>query len=71
MAATGDTILPKDLPDEVREPKAASGTDSLDILFDRIAQALRAQHPGEEMAALNAAMEARLPENTAKATPKK
>ncbi len=71
VAATGDTILPKDLPDEVREPKAAGGTDSLEPLFDRIAKALRAQHPGAEMTILNAAMTSRLPEGASKAAAKK
>ena len=71
VAATGDTILPKDLPDEVREPKAAGETESLEILYDRLAKVLRAQHPGEEMTTLNAAMESRLPEGAAKAAPKK
>ena len=72
VAATGDTILPKDLPDEVREPKAAAhGGESLEGLYDRLAKTLRAQHPGEEMATLQAAMESRLPEGALKAAPKK
>jgi two-component system nitrogen regulation response regulator GlnG len=63
VAATGDTILPKDLPDEVREPKAAAHNgESLESLYDRLAKALRAQYPGEEMAELIEAMESRLPE---------
>jgi nitrogen regulation protein NR(I) len=73
VAATGDTILPKDLPDEVREPKAAvvAGGESLEPLYDRLAKALRAQHPGEELAALLEAMESRLPEGGAKPAAKK
>ena len=71
VAATGDTILPKDLPDEVREPKAAGGTESLEPLFDRVAKALQAQHPGAEMTILNAAMASRLPEDSTKTAPKK
>ena len=71
VAATGDTILPKDLPEEVREPKAVAGTESLEPLFDRLAKALQVQHPGEEVTTLNAAMAARLPAGTAKAAPKK
>ncbi len=71
VAATGDTILPKDLPDEVREPKAAGGSESLEPLFDRIAKALQVQHPGAEMTILNAAMASRLPEGAVKAAPKK
>ncbi len=72
VAATGDTILPKDLPDEVREPKAANaaGAEALEPLYDRLAKALRAQHPGEERAILLEAMESRLPES-GKPTPKK
>jgi nitrogen regulation protein NR(I) len=68
VAATGDTILPKDLPDEVRDPQAAAPAvgEPLESLYDRLAKALRAQHPGEEMAALIEAMEARLPEADAK-----
>jgi len=72
VAATGDTILPKDLPDEVREPAAAAQVgESLEGLYDRLAKTLRAQHPGEEMATLQAAMESRLPEGTLKVAPKK
>jgi len=72
VAATGDTILPKDLPEEVREPATAGRSgESLEALYDRLAKALRAQHPGEEMATLHTAMESRLPEGTVKAAPKK
>jgi DNA-binding NtrC family response regulator len=75
VAATGDTILPKDLPDEVRDPKAADssiiGGESLESLYDKLARTLRAQHPGEEMATLIEAMESRLPEGDAKPTAKK
>jgi len=63
VAATGDTILPKDLPDEVREPKLAGAAgEALEPLYDRLAKALIAQHPGEEMATLQTAMSSRLPE---------
>jgi two-component system nitrogen regulation response regulator GlnG len=72
VAATGDTILPKDLPDEVREPKAAAQNgESLESLYDRLAKALRAQHPGEEMTTLHEAMDARLPETAPKKRAKK
>jgi len=73
VAATGDTILAKDLPDEVREPKtsSAAGSESLEPLYDRLAKALRAQHPGEERTALLEAMESRLPEGGAKPASKK
>jgi nitrogen regulation protein NR(I) len=66
VAATGDTILPKDLPDDVREPTGAAeispaATESLEELYDRLARALREQHSGDELTALLAAMEPRLP----------
>ncbi len=75
VAATGDAILPKDLPDEVRDPKGAasvvSSGESLESLYDKLAKALRAQHPGEELAKLQEAMESRLPESEAKPAAKK
>lgn len=73
VAATGDTILPKDLPDEVREHKAAPGAagESLESLYDRLAQALRAHHPGEELARLHEAMAARFPESAEKPAAKR
>jgi nitrogen regulation protein NR(I) len=75
VAATGDAILPKDLPDEVRDPKGADSIagngESLESLYDKLAKALRAQHPGEEMTALQEAMQTRLPESEAKPAAKK
>ncbi|MEJ1972018.1 MAG: hypothetical protein WDM96_05935 [Lacunisphaera sp.] len=72
VAATGDTILPKDLPEEVRERRTVSLNDEpLENLYDRLAKALRAQHPGEEMATLQEAMASRLPEGEGKIAVKK
>jgi two-component system nitrogen regulation response regulator GlnG len=72
VAATGDTILPKDLPDEVRTGEGGPvGGESLESLFDRLAKALRAEHPGEERKALQEAMASRLPEADGKAVGKK
>ncbi len=73
VAATGDTILPKDLPEEVRErrPGALGDEASLEGLYDKLAKALRAQHPGEELATLQAAMATRLPEGEAKPAQRK
>ncbi len=73
VIAQSDTILPKDLPDEVREPSAAGhSSESLEELYDRLAKALRAQHSGEELAALHVAMVTRLPgEKVKPAAPKK
>ena len=72
VAATGDTILPKDLPEEVRETSSAmSMNEPLEQLYDRLAKALRARHPGEEMSTLQEAMESRLPESETKPAAKK
>jgi len=72
VAATGDTILPKDLPEEVRETSTAmSGGEPLEQLYDRLAKALRARHPGEEMSTLQVAMLTRLPESETKPAAKK
>ena len=71
VAATGDTILPKDLPEEVRERRTVSLNDEpLENLYDKLARALRAQHPGEELATLQEAMASRLPEGEGKAAKK-
>jgi two-component system nitrogen regulation response regulator GlnG len=69
VAATGDTVLPKDLPEELRAPDATMG-ESIESIYDKLAKALRAQHPGAELATLTAAMESRLPAE-AKPAPKK
>jgi two-component system nitrogen regulation response regulator GlnG len=74
VAATGDAILPKDLPDEVRDPKLAASvvdTESLESLYDRLAGALRARHPGEELARLQEAMAIRFPDGESKAAARK
>ncbi len=72
VAATGDTILPKDLPEEVRERRTVTlNGEPIEQLYDKLAKLLRAQHPGEEMAALQAAMATRLPEPEGKAGAKK
>jgi len=72
VAATGDTILPKDLPEEVRENRSVSlDEEPLEALYDKLAKTLRAQHPGEEMNTLQAAMATRLPETEGKAAGKK
>jgi len=72
VAATGDTILPKDLPDELRQSAGASGgAESLEQLYDKLAKALRAQHPGDELKSLTAAMASRLPAAESKPAAKK
>ncbi len=72
VIAQGDAILPKDLPDEIREPVAAEKiSESLEELYDRLAKALRAQHPAEETKTLLTAMASRLPEAEVKPAAKK
>ncbi len=73
VAATGDAILPKDLPEEVRLGIAApvAGGEPLESLYDKLAKALREKHAGEEMKTLLEAMQTRLPESDVKAAPKK
>jgi hypothetical protein len=50
---------------------AMAGGEPLEQLYDRLAKALRARHPGEEMTTLLAGMETRLPESEAKPAVKK
>ena len=73
VIAQGDAILPKDLPEEVRESSAAGKSDeSLEGLYDKLAAGLQAQHAGAEMKTLLEAMASRLPEaETKTAAPKK
>ncbi len=62
VIAQGDTILPKDLPDELRNAAVAGTTgESLDELYDRLGKALRARHPGDELKILLEVMSSRLP----------
>jgi nitrogen regulation protein NR(I) len=73
VAATGDTILPKDLPEEVRLGIAApvAGSEPLESLYDKLAKALREKHAGEEIKTLLEAMQTRLPEGDFKPPAKK
>ena len=73
VIAQGDAILPKDLPDDVRELSAVTKTSgSLEDLYDSLAKALQTEHPGEELTTLLTAMESRIPAVKAKpVAPKK
>jgi two-component system nitrogen regulation response regulator GlnG len=71
VAATGDTILPKDLPEELRVSAGANGGEPIEHLYDKLAKALRAQYPGEELKTLKEAMTSRLPAAEGKAAPAK
>jgi two-component system nitrogen regulation response regulator GlnG len=67
VAATGDAILPRDLPDEVRQsgekeesaapsaaaPTANAGAESIEQLAARLLAAVSAAHPGQEAATLS------------------
>ena len=51
VAATGDAILPRDLPDEVRldeNPPMNSGEETPTQIAQRLREALTAAHPGQE-----------------------
>jgi two-component system nitrogen regulation response regulator GlnG len=71
VAATGDTILPKDLPEELRLPTGSGDGEAIENLYDKLAKALRAQHPGEELKTLTEAMGSRLPAAEGKPAAKK
>jgi two-component system nitrogen regulation response regulator GlnG len=58
VIAQGDTILPKDLPDEVRGVTAAEPA-GLEALFDQLYRQLKVTHPADMLAAVKAALEAR------------
>jgi DNA-binding NtrC family response regulator len=58
VIAQSDTILPKDLPEEVRGA-AAGEPASLEALFDELYQQLKVTHPGDMLATVKAALEAR------------
>ncbi|MDP2136638.1 MAG: sigma-54 dependent transcriptional regulator, partial [Candidatus Didemnitutus sp.] len=67
VAATGDAILPRDLPDEVRQAGEAEETtrapeaESTGKVFARLVKLLAASHPGAERAALEAMLAEQLP----------
>ncbi len=67
VAATGDAILPRDLPDEVRqageteETTSAPESESTGEVFARLVKLLTASHPGAERAALEAMLAEQLP----------
>src|SRR5882757_4936186 len=58
VIAQSDTILPKDLPDEVRGVTAAEPA-GLEALFDQLYRQLKVTHPADMLAAVKAALDAR------------
>jgi DNA-binding NtrC family response regulator len=59
VIAQSDTILPKDLPDEVRGVVAAGEPAGLEALFDQLYVQLKVTHPADMLGAVKAALEAR------------
>ncbi len=59
VIAQSDTILPKDLPDEVRGVVAGGEPAGLEALFDQLYVQLKVTHPADMLATVKAALEAR------------
>ncbi len=58
VIAQSDTILPKDLPDEVRGVKSGEPA-GLEVLFDQLYEQLKVTHPNDMFATVKTALEAR------------
>jgi two-component system nitrogen regulation response regulator GlnG len=62
VIAQGDAILPKDLPDEVRQSnESATAPADLEALFDQLYEQLKASHPDDMLAVVTEALSAREP----------
>jgi two-component system nitrogen regulation response regulator GlnG len=60
VIAQGDAILPKDLPDEVRQSNEAAAVPAgLESLFDQLHQQLKIAHPDNMLAVVTEALAAR------------
>jgi len=59
VIAQGDAILPKDLPDEIKQGGEAATPASLEALFDQLYAQLKITHPGDMLGAVKAALESR------------
>jgi len=60
VIAQGDAILPKDLPEEVRQSTAATSTPAgLEALFDQLYAQLKLTHPDDMLTVVKEALEAR------------
>jgi two-component system nitrogen regulation response regulator GlnG len=60
VIAQSDTILPKDLPDEVRGGAAPAAPAGVEALLDQLYAQLKVTHPNDMLAAVNAALETRI-----------
>ena len=59
VIAQGDAILPKDLPEEVRQGTEAAVPAGLEALFDQLYQQLKVAHPDDMLSVVQAALDAR------------
>jgi len=60
VIAQGDAILPKDLPDEVRQSSEATEAPAgLEALFDQLYEQLKVAHPDDMIAAVTEALTSR------------
>jgi two-component system nitrogen regulation response regulator GlnG len=59
VIAQGDAILPKDLPEEVRQSTAAGSPAGLETLFDQLYAQLKVTNPDDMLGAVKAALESR------------
>ncbi|MSU45956.1 MAG: sigma-54-dependent Fis family transcriptional regulator [Lacunisphaera sp.] len=60
VIAQGDAILPKDMPDEVRQSTAVEARPArLEALFDQLYRQLKTARPGDMLAVVKTALEAR------------
>jgi two-component system nitrogen regulation response regulator GlnG len=59
VIAQSDTILPKDLPEELRGAAESGEPPSLESLFDQLHARLKITHPNDMFAVVKAALEAR------------
>ncbi len=55
----GDAILPKDLPDEIRQAADGAEPTGLEVLFDQLYAQLKVTHPADMLGVVQAALEAR------------
>jgi len=59
VIAQGDAILPKDLPDELKQGGEAAAQPGLETLFDQLYTVLKVTHPADMLGAVKAALESR------------
>jgi len=55
----GDAILPKDLPDEIKQNPEGASPAGLEELYDRLYALLKVTHPDDMLGAVKVALESR------------